>query len=181
MNLDMSIFILAVGYFTAAIFMVSAAHKLLRGHAFRNSLSDYNIIPHNLVRPITLLLSITEISIVISILSTVGTTIAALFAIFLLTAYGAMLSYGLISGRANKGCGCEWGDSPQPIKPWMIWRNAILILMSMMLVIAGDTPTYTLFNIGNALGMTVVLFIIYSSMTGIFSVDHRIKLIRKGV
>lgn len=181
MNADISIFTLAICYFIAAIFMVSAAHKLLRAHAFRNSLAGYGLLAENLIKPISIILATIEIGIALSLLTSVGIKIAALFAIIMFIAYAAMLGYGLTSGRASKGCGCEWGDSPQPIKPWMIWRNAILVLLLMLTLLIGPIPTLTLFNMSNALGMAAAIFIIYSSMTGIFSVGHRIKLIRKGV
>jgi hypothetical protein len=94
--------------------------------------------------------------------------------------YGGLLAYALMSGRGNMGCGCEWGEGPQPIRKWMVVRNLLFTALALFLASASISVAPTIFDIGNAAAAALALFLIQSSLAEIFAISHRIKLIRLG-
>ena len=195
-------FSLAIGYFLGAILLAAAAHKVMREHEFRASLAGYGIIPAIALKPTTILLAVVEALTGLLFFTTIAAAVkfAAFLAVILFVAYSAMLVFGLASGRTSMGCGCEWGKqakreprwgnepdeskdrrktpSPDPIRPWMVWRSAILALAAAFLFLTEFAWSPALSDIGNALAAALVFFLLYSSLPGIFSAAHRIKSLR---
>jgi hypothetical protein len=174
------IFYLAISYFLGALLLVAAAHKILRGHQFRTSLAGYRILPENWLKPFGMVLALLEALVGVLLISGISVTIDAIAAAALFFTYGGLLVYALISGRGNMGCGCEWGEVPQPIRKWMVVRNILFTALALFLAAASISVSPTIFDIGNAAAAALALFLVQSSLAEIFAVSHRIKLIRLG-
>lgn len=174
------IFYLAISYFLGALLLVAAAHKILRGYQFRKSLTGYKILPKNWLKPFGMALALFEALVGVLLLSGISVAIAAVAAAALFFTYGGLLTFALMSGRGSMGCGCEWGEVPQPIRKWMVVRNILFTTLALFLAAARISVPPTIFDIGNAAAAALALFLIQSSLADIFAVSHRIKLIRLG-
>lgn len=174
------LFCLAISYFIGSLLIISAAHKFARPAQFQHSLNGYGLVPAPLVRPIGYLIGCLEAVAAIFLITGVARPAGGLIAAILFALYGAVMGYALLTGRTTMGCGCEWGDAVQPIRKWMVWRNAVLAGFAVFLSAATLSEVPNMFDISNAAAAALAVLIIYNALPTMFEVSHRITLIRKG-
>jgi len=117
-------------YFVAGIFIVAAFHKLADTKHFNQVLGSYEILPSRILPFISPVLPIVELMVALSLCLDVWfgwfDGISNVLAFALLVAYTSALAKVYFEGRALEDCGCG-GSANQPIGPWPLFRNAILI------------------------------------------------------
>jgi hypothetical protein len=127
MQLDPLIVLIASGVLIA-VFVRALWHKLSDFPVFKALFADYEIIPANLVAPLSLVLVLAEAAIVIGLVIPVTRQAAAIAAILLLAIYGLAIAVNLKRGRYMIDCGC--GGSGQGLSWFLVARNVTLIVIA---------------------------------------------------
>jgi uncharacterized membrane protein YphA (DoxX/SURF4 family) len=130
----------------AALFAMAAAHKIRDPRGFRQTLSDYQLLPRTLLMPAAIGLVAVEVLITIDLLTgsithvftgmisdtiagrMANTPWAGLAACGLLLLYGLAIGVNLLRGRSEIDCGCLGPAGRQPLSSWLLVRNGILAL-----------------------------------------------------
>ena len=152
MQLDPLIVLIASGVLIA-VFVRALWHKLSDFPVFNALFGDYEIIPANLVAPLSLVLVLAEAAIVIGLVIPVTRQAAAVAAILLLVIYGLAIAVNLGRGRYTIDCGC--GGSGQGLSWFLVARNAILIIIAGLALASPDARDAS-FTDAIVLGLSVV-------------------------
>jgi hypothetical protein len=132
------VFVLAVRYALALLFLGAAAGKLRHLSHFRTTLARYELLPVAAVAPVALAVPVVELALAAGLL--LGGSDAALAlraAAALLAGYTLAIAVNLARGRRNIDCGCSGPALRQALSGWLLVRNAGLIGLALA---ASGTP-----------------------------------------
>lgn len=153
-----------------AVLLASAANHKLRDPArFVRQLADYQLLPDSLVRPSARMIPVLELIIAFALLVPITREWAALNAAALITIYAAAIGINLWRGRRDIDCGCAGPDQAQPLRPVLLLRNSVLIVLALM---AGVTPLVrelTVFDGFVTLLASAVALLIYAAADGLLA------------
>lgn len=152
MQLDPLIVLIASGVLIA-VFVRALWHKLSDFPVFKALFADYEIIPANLVAPVSLVLVLAEAAIVFGLVIPVTRQAAAIAAILLLAIYGLAIAINLSRGRYTIDCGC--GGSGQGLSWFLVARNVILVFIAGLAFASPDARDIS-FTDAIVLGLSVV-------------------------
>lgn len=152
MQLDPLIVLIASGVLIA-VFVRALWHKLSDYGVFKALFGDYEIIPANLVAPLSLVLVLAEAAIVIGFVIPATRQAAAIAAMLLLAIYGLAIAINLKRGRYTIDCGC--GGSGQGLSWFLVARNVILIVIAGLAFASPETRDISLAD-AIVLGLSVV-------------------------
>lgn len=115
-------------------------HKLRDGQGFAQVLQGYGAAfgkplmgrTQTLLR---VLVPVLELLAAAGVLMSVWLPLAALPSVVLLALYAAVLALGARRGTAIKDCGCHWGGRPQAPSRGLVWRNLVLLLPALNLML----------------------------------------------
>lgn len=137
----------------SGFWMYSALHKLSRLDWFRSVLREYNLFSEALIRPLSVLVPITELLIALGLLfiRPAGAAASAL----LFAVYATLLVFTKFRGITLKDCGCNWGrhsesnrfQSSVSLNPL---RNVIFIALSLVLLVPSTYRDLTFLDWGNS-------------------------------
>jgi len=116
----------------ALLFASAAAHKVLDHHGFRIIVREYRLVPQWAVPPLALSLATLEAALVAGWLLLPGAALIPVASIALLAIYMAAIGINLARGRRDIDCGCGFGTvaRAQTLTPWLVLRNALLMLVA---------------------------------------------------
>jgi len=117
----------------AILFLLAARHKLSEPLRFEAQLAAYRLLPDSLVTPVRRTLPWFEVAVAIGMLFAATRPYAGLLAATLLTVYALAMAINIQRGRSKIDCGC--GDTPQPLSPWLLLRNAILASGALLMLV----------------------------------------------
>ena len=117
----------------AILFLLAARHKLSDPLRFEAQLAAYRLLPDVFITPIARSLPWLEIAVAIGMLFATTRPFAGLLAATLLTVYALAMAINIQRGRSKIDCGC--GDTPQPLSPWLLLRNAILASGALLMLV----------------------------------------------
>jgi hypothetical protein len=119
----------------ALLFAVAAWHKVSDRARFRASLRGYRLLPSWLIPPVAWFLPVAEASLVLGLLWPPTRQAAALGATLLLTLYSSAIAANLARGRREIDCGCFASSAHVPISGWLVGRNVMLIVATLVLAL----------------------------------------------
>lgn len=110
------------------LFVVSAIDKMVHPEALSNVLSYYPFASGPLVHGLLFFITSVEFFLGVALLSGIWFKVASLGAAGLLCIYTAFLTYSIVTGNTNHGCGCFQSGSGVPAGvPWLVGGNTITV------------------------------------------------------
>ncbi|MES2259355.1 MAG: MauE/DoxX family redox-associated membrane protein [Pseudomonadota bacterium] len=132
MNLDPVLTMLPSAFF-ALLFGIGASHKLLSWRLFQQQVADYRVLPRALNTPAAVVLPLCEALLSLAWLDGASRPFAAPLSALLLAAYAGAMAWNLRLGRDTIDCGCGGADGSQVIRWALVWRNAALAALALLL------------------------------------------------
>ena len=114
-------------------FLRSAWGKLADVRGFRHGLADYHLLPAWAVAPLAWALPLLEAVLAAALLVGVALPVAAAGAAGLLLTFSVAIVINLRRGRAI-ACNCHGSAQPTPISWGLVVRNALLLVLALLLV-----------------------------------------------
>jgi len=128
-TLDPLLVVTAAG-FIALLLARAAYHKVSDFVAFTGTLSDYRMLPEQLLSPATILLIGVEVAIAAGLLWSGTRPLAGMAAALLFLFYAAMMAVPLSQGRTEISCGC--GGPTDHLSPALLVRNGLLAVIAIV-------------------------------------------------
>lgn len=160
------------------LFIVSGWHKINAPEYYRDLIQKYVPISKPLATIAQTLLGILEIGTGFLLFVPVTRPDAALIAVALLLCYLLLIAISLIRGL-DMDCGCSGPVNEQKLSPWLLPRNAGLVMMAYLLTL---TQSHRLLGIADALLILVVCTVslcIYLSFEQLLVNQNKLILLRK--
>lgn len=117
----------------AALWLQAAQHKLRDRLRFGANLDAYRLSPATMTPLLTRVIPLVELSLAVTLLVPSVWIYTAPTSAAVLTLYGAAIGINLLRGRTHIDCGC--GDVPQLVSSALLWRNGMLVLASLILLV----------------------------------------------
>ena len=168
MHID-PIFIIASAIAIAVLLASAATHKVRAPARFARQLADYQLLPDSLVRPVARLVPLLELAIAFALLLPVSRGWAALSAASLLALYAAAIGINLWRGRRDIDCGCAGPDQAQPLRPVLLLRNSVLVVLALLASVAPIARDMTLFDGFVTVAAAAVALLIYAAADGLLA------------
>jgi hypothetical protein len=112
----------------ALLFAAAAFHKLRAPRGFAVTLEAYALLPRALVSAFAWALAGAEVVLAAALLVPgLGAKPAAGGALLLLV-YSGAIGANLLRGRTDIDCGCLGPAARQPLSPWLLARNGVLVV-----------------------------------------------------
>ena len=163
------IFIIASALAIAVLLASAATHKVRAPARFARQLADYQLLPASLVRPIARLVPLLELAIAFALLVPVSRGWAALSAASLLALYAAAIGINLWRGRRDIDCGCAGPDQAQPLRPVLLLRNSVLVVLALLASVAPIARDMTVFDGFVTVAAAAVALLIYAAADGLLA------------
>ena len=132
-------------------------------------MADYQLLPDSLVRPVARLVPLLELAIAFALLLPVSRGWAALSAASLLALYAAAIGINLWRGRRDIDCGCAGPDQAQPLRPVLLLRNSVLVVLALLASVAPIARDMTLFDGFVTVAAAAVALLIYAAADGLLA------------
>lgn len=163
------IFIIASAIAIAVLLASAATHKVRAPARFARQLADYQLLPDSLVRPVARLVPLLELAIAFALLVPVSRGWAALSAASLLALYAAAIGINLWRGRRDIDCGCAGPDQAQPLRPVLLLRNSVLVVLALLASVTPIARDMTLFDGFVTVAAAAVALLIYAAADGLLA------------
>ena len=163
------IFIIASAIAIAVLLASAATHKVRAPARFARQLADYQLLPDSLVRPVARLVPLLELAIAFALLVPVSRGWAALSAASLLALYAAAIGINLWRGRADMDSGCAGPDQAQPLRPVLLLRNSVLVVLALLASVAPIARDMTVFDGFVTVAAAAVALLIYAAADGLLA------------
>ena len=129
------VWLTAISLGLALLLGAAGVHKLRDKPGFTVVLQRYGLLPQGLIRPVALLLPWLEIGAAAGLLLAFRQPFGVWLAAALLLTYGAAMAHSLLRGRRIADCGCQAGAQRQAVSWPLVWRNLILLLLALNLLL----------------------------------------------
>ena len=116
---------LVICYALALLWFTAAAKKTLAFEGFVITLSDYQLIPKNVMVPFSVALVGMEFCLSIGVVLPFTRSLFLLSSAGFFGIYAAAIGFNLFRGRRHIDCGCM-GLAQQSLSGWLVWRNLLL-------------------------------------------------------
>ncbi|NBA94757.1 MauE/DoxX family redox-associated membrane protein [Pseudomonas sp. R5(2019)] len=177
MQLD-PILVIASAVTVAVILASAATHKFRAPARFANQVEDYQLLPKALVRLVARLLPVLEAGTALALLAPFSRPYAAPLAAGLLALYAAAIGLNLWRGRNDIDCGCAGPDQAQPIRPALLLRNSLLVLLALVASLSPQARELGFFDGFVVLAASAVTLLLYAAADGLLANSPRLlKLI----
>lgn len=119
------------------LFGAAGVHKLRDRAGFAVVLQSYVAV--GLEKPLSVCIPLLELLCALALQLPALRSAAALLAAALLAVYAAVMAASLLQGRRIADCGCQFGKQPLAVSAPLVWRNLLLMLLALALLLpAGD-------------------------------------------
>lgn len=168
MHID-PIFIIASALAIAVLLANAATHKLRAPARFAKQLTDYQLLPNALVRPVSRVVPVLELAIAFALLVPASRSWAALSAASLLTLYAAAIGINLWRGRRDIDCGCAGPDQAQPLRPILLVRNSVLVGLALLASVMPIVRDLNVFDGFVTIAASAVALLVYAAADGLLA------------
>jgi hypothetical protein len=166
--------LIIVRTFLAALLLASAAHKFMALDQFRLAVTDYDVLPRQMIGAVTWGLPLAELIIGAALLWQPFHLWAGVAAAMMFALYAVVMLVNLVRGRRDIECGCSFG-SGRTVSYALPFRNAGLAALAMVVAMIGVTVDIGVFAHVNAAACGVVMFLIYAGLDVLAANAQRIK------
>lgn len=128
-------------FFLAMVFLTAAWHKLREREAFARVLNNYGLTPGSANPVLVWLLALNEIACAGLLLAHSAT--GAVYAASLLFTYALIMGIMLLQGKRDMDCGCSGPARKQGLSAALLWRNAALIGIALLLLLPTNERALT--------------------------------------
>ena len=123
--------------FTGMLLLASAVAKMGDPIKFEAAVRGFQLVSLRVALLLSLAIPVTEclLGLVLLLAAAMQQPLlatAALFAMALFIVFGAAIAINLLRGRRKISCGCFAGDDESEISWWLVARNTVLVLFSML-------------------------------------------------
>jgi len=125
----------AIAYGFAVLLFAAAWHKLSERGRFEAILRDYRLLPEHLVRPLTVLIPVIELTLALGWVTGLSPHLTIVASAALLTSYAFAMTINLVRGRIYIDCGCGFGASAGEgpiLSARLVARNILLIGLALL-------------------------------------------------
>lgn len=112
------------------VFVVASFHKCQNIAGFKQTLSDYQVVPDSLLSLFVYSIPAVEMITGIALLIPISSGLAATSASALLCIYIFAIGINLFKGRRTIDCGCGGTEQKQNISEWLLLRNCLLLFLA---------------------------------------------------
>lgn len=161
----------------AVIFIVAARHKIMSRCEFGNIVSEYKVVPAELLPFIVWLIPLLELAIA-ALIFTPHAQIGLALAASLLTLYSALMLVTLWRGIRLADCGCGDPSRRNELNSWPVVRNVLLSVIAMLIYVqpfSWRALPITAWPIILAAGVFLVL--LYYALEQLLNNQHNKKLL----
>jgi hypothetical protein len=152
---------LTIAWSLAALFGAALVHKLLALGEWPGVVRDYRLFPGALAGAVAIAVPCAEGLAVLSLLWPRAREAGAWAAAGLLLCYAFAISVNLRRGRTQIDCGCFGTRPTQGIAAWMVWRNVLLALLALALLLPVRPRALSLLEIAVAVTCVATLAFLY--------------------
>ena len=153
--------LLTIALSLAALFGAAAVHKLLALEEWPGVVRNYRLVPDALVRPLAGALLCAEGLTSGALLWPPAQRAGACAATGLLVCYATAIWINLRRGRTSIDCGCFGSQLRQGISAWLVWRNLLLALLALALLLPASPRPLSVAEIAVAVASVVTLAFLY--------------------
>ena len=170
----------ALRVFLALVLLHAAQHKLRDPAGFAAAVADYRILPPRLAVAAWALLSALEFAIGVALLVPGTAPLAAGAAGALLLLYSGAILVNLLRGRRGLDCGCAGPARPRAIGEGLLFRNALLVLASVMCAASGSARPLVALDAVTVVGGAGTLALLYAAADGALAQAPGLAALRRG-
>ena len=152
---------LTIALSLAALFGAAAVHKLLALPEWPGVVRNYRLFPGALAGAVAGAVPCAEGLTAGALLWTPARQAGACAAAALLASYAAAIWINLRRGRTSIDCGCLGSRLRHGIAAWMLWRNLLLALMALSLLLPASPRPLSLAEIAVAAVTVATLALLY--------------------
>ena len=152
----------------ALLFATAAFHKFRDLRRFTLVLTAYRVIPEGPARRLAWSIPCAELAVSLALAWPPARRWAALAAAGLLIVYAAGMSVNLARNRRDLDCGCAAAGQRRPIAAWMVRRNLIVALASMVAALPWVPRTLVGADFLTVAGGGVAVVALYAALDRLF-------------
>jgi hypothetical protein len=155
----------------AFVFLTASYHKLKAPIAFKNTLTNYRLLPERLLTPAAHAIVAFELLAVAGLLanSRFGSGVAS----GLLIVYTLAISINLLRGRRDIDCGCSGPGIRQTLSGWLVLRNTGLLALALLTLPAGNPRPLNLLDGFTTLAAVTTFASIYTAASCLSAAGSR--------
>lgn len=147
----------------ATLFAAAARHKLSDPERFREVVRNYKLLQDAWVSLSAAILIALEVSAAVLVLLAATRPIGAQLSAGLLASYAVAMAINLRRGRLNLDCGCVGVGRRQPVRWWMVGRNAAMAALALVASQTMTTRELTALDGITIVGATASLALLYTA------------------
>ena len=153
------------GVFGVALLLaIASTHKFADRAGFAEALAAYRVLPEGWARRAAPVVMGLELALAVGILNSSTRRACVLGAMLLLTSYALGVAVNLARGRRDLDCGCGPLRDRRPIAPWMLGRNALLVLILAVSSVPWTPRALTPTDFLTIIGGIVAAAILYTTL-----------------
>lgn len=153
----------------ALLFGFAAAHKLRDLQAFKAVLENYRLLPSARLDLFVWLVPVSEVGLLLALMTQPTARIAAAFAALLLTVYAAAIGINLLAGRRDLDCGCLGFAGRGSLSGALLVRNGVLVAAALLLVLPAGERELNWVDGVTVAAATVLLALLYAAADGLIA------------
>jgi len=166
------VFVMAVSFSFAMLFLSAACHKFTDLPKFRSVLGGYDLIPEKLLSMAHLLIPALETAVAMALLTAGTRQVAALGAISLLLLYAFAMLLSIRNGRTLQDCGCSLGAVKQPVVVGLVVRNMGYAMLAVLLLVSPSARALEGMDLISVAGLVLMLSLFYAIANVLIANQH---------
>jgi hypothetical protein len=159
----------------ALLFASAAWHKWRSDGEFAATLGAYEILPAALTRSAAAALPALELLSAAALLVPQARTAGMIAAALLLLMYAGAIVLNLKRGRHDLDCGCMVAGKRGRIAAWMVWRNAGLALLLLLMLPPWTSRGLGVIDLLTIAAATLIAALLYQSANLLLGVSPRAR------
>lgn len=163
----------------AIVFAVALAHKIRRRDEFAANLAGYRLLSPASIAPAAMALVAAEALTIVALTWASTRSLGMLMAASLLALYGGAMAINLARGRRDIDCGC--GGQPQRLDWLLVWRNGVLVLLSLCFALPAIARPIEPFDYVAGLAVSLGFYGIYCVADELIRQAVRLNDLRNGM
>jgi len=137
-----------VAFGLSLLFLAAGLQKMRSRDSFHQVLSGYQLLPAAALSGASRVVPLVELALAAGLVYTDTRAIAAIGAASLLCLYAASIWINLKRGNIGLDCGCQLGESRQTISYALVYRNALLAGVALLLIAPQSSREVALYDYG---------------------------------